>query len=130
MECDFNKVPGTINRYECARDDCLGHVETDVLPIRRRCNSGRVTTAPARVRQIFNFTKAAIAHALRGSPTCSQLQIDERLAVCLECEDFTGRHCRHCGCKCSDVVKYLNKLAWADQECPIGKWAAKGSTES
>jgi hypothetical protein len=27
-----------------------------------------------------------------------------------------------CGCAISNKKIFLNKLAWADQECPIGKW--------
>ena len=86
---------------------------------------------PPLFQRLANFSRAAIAHALSGNPTCSQAQIDERLAICRACEKFkpdTDRPdlgvCTHskCGCKVRREEKYLNKLAWADQECPLGKW--------
>lgn len=27
-----------------------------------------------------------------------------------------------CGCNVNRKKVFLNKLAWADQECPLGKW--------
>jgi hypothetical protein len=30
--------------------------------------------------------------------------------------------CLMCGCNLSKKKVFLNKLAWADQECPLGKW--------
>jgi hypothetical protein len=27
-----------------------------------------------------------------------------------------------CGCNVNTKKVFLNKLAWADQECPLGKW--------
>lgn len=27
-----------------------------------------------------------------------------------------------CGCNVNNKKIFLNKLAWADQECPLGKW--------
>ena len=27
-----------------------------------------------------------------------------------------------CGCNVNGKKVFLNKLAWADQECPLGKW--------
>jgi hypothetical protein len=61
---------------------------------------------------------------LNGSPTCSQEEIDRRLAICKQCTYFTGDSCAHkrCGCNINDQQIYLNKLAWADQKCPIEKW--------
>ena len=81
---------------------------------------------PTIVRRLSNFTVAAIGHYLKGSPTCSQEQIDERLAICKQCPLFNGKICTHekCGCNVKDTRGYLNKLAWADQQCPLDppKW--------
>ncbi|HTM54977.1 MAG TPA: hypothetical protein VL175_13170 [Pirellulales bacterium] len=31
--------------------------------------------------------------------------------------------CSQCGCPANDrLPKFVSKLAWADQECPVGKW--------
>lgn len=87
---------------------------------------------PPLTTRLANFTKAAISHAINGSPTCSQEQIDDRISICRTCPYFiknaenngeTGI-CGHmgCGCNINTEVKYLNKLAWRDSDCPIGKW--------
>ena len=78
------------------------------------------------VLRTMRFTKEAIAHLLNGSPTCTQQQLDERFAVCQACKWFRGNTCNHqkCGCNVNGAQKYLNKLAWAEQECPDGRWKA------
>jgi hypothetical protein len=42
----------------------------------------------------------------------------------MDCSDFNKERseCNICGCAISKKSKFLNKLAWADQECPAGKW--------
>jgi len=31
--------------------------------------------------------------------------------------------CSQCGCPANDrLPKFVSKLAWADQECPMGRW--------
>lgn len=68
------------------------------------------------------FIKAFTEHIKNGSPTCNQQQMDARFAICKECEFFTGSGCRKCGCGINRTRKLMNKLHWADQECPMGKW--------
>lgn len=71
-----------------------------------------------------NFTVAAISHFLKGNPTCTQEEIDQRFTICKSCKLFTGVACAHkrCGCNINDQQIYLNKLAWKDQACPLEKW--------
>ncbi|HEX4000635.1 MAG TPA: hypothetical protein VHX65_18955 [Pirellulales bacterium] len=59
-------------------------------------------------------------------PACTQQQIDARLAICKACPLFDGAICRHadCGCRIRQQRSFFNKLAWADQSCPLGKWEA------
>lgn len=79
--------------------------------------------------RMINFGKAIVNHVSEGMPKCTQEQINSRLEVCKGCELFnktsedTG-FCSHssCGCNISKEQKFLNKLAWADQKCPIDKW--------
>ena len=79
---------------------------------------------PSEVKKIYNFTMAAIKHVAKGIPTCSEEQIKERMSVCERCPYFSGLICTHsaCGCNVNNKRKFLNKLAWADQECPDGRW--------
>jgi hypothetical protein len=80
--------------------------------------------------RILNFTKAATQHALSGNPTVTKEVMKQRLKICTGCELFkpntneVGGICTHssCGCTIQDNLNYLNKIAWADQKCPIDKW--------
>ncbi len=47
---------------------------------------------------------------------------EQRLYICDDCPLRINNKCSKCGCNCNNNKKFLNKLAWADQECPIGKW--------
>jgi len=84
---------------------------------------------PNFLSRLANFSKAAISHIVKGSPSCTQEQIDARLAICKECPLYQISannpdvgSCNACGCNINKENKFLNKLAWADQECPKGKW--------
>jgi hypothetical protein len=91
---------------------------------------------PSLGRRLMNFSKAAIAHALAGAPTCSDEEIASRHAVCQACELYrpdpnrSGMGtCAHatCGCEIHRETWYVSKLAWADQSCPLGKWGELGA---
>lgn len=85
---------------------------------------------PSLGQKAVNFAKAAIEHAKAGNPTVSEEKMKERLAICKACPLFkpndnkAGGVCTHssCGCGIQDNLNYLNKIAWADQECPTGLW--------
>jgi len=84
---------------------------------------------PPLVQRLKNFSVAAISHVTAGHPTCTQEQVDERYAICRECPLFINHGnmkgiCSHssCGCNITNTLVFLNKLGWADQSCPIGKW--------
>lgn len=85
--------------------------------------------SPSTFTKYKNFTVSAIKHIAKGMPTCTQEQIDERLDICKGCKWFAGTYCKKCGCACGSGKKFLNKLAWADQECPVGKWGKIGKDE-
>lgn len=95
----------------------------------RVCSKPAPAIPPLRKR-LLNFTAAAIGHAIAGFPSCTDDQIQERLTICRACEHFIPDQkkpdiggCSQCGCPASDrLPKFVSKLAWADQECPVGKW--------
>jgi hypothetical protein len=137
MLCDFETVE--LKHHRCRR--CGLEIRTAESPkrIHARCRgSSRKPFAkasivkPSLAMRAFNFTVAAIAHVARGAPSCTQQQIDTRLAICRACPLFDGSICRHadCGCRIGQQRKFLNKLAWADQSCPLGKWAAISADEN
>lgn len=55
---------------------------------------------------------------------CTKEQIEERMNICQSCPFYENNTCLKCGCSLSRDQVYMNKLNWADQSCPIGKWGA------
>lgn len=74
--------------------------------------------------RLKTFLKSLLFHVQAGLPKSSKAQIQERYSICIACEKYNKERseCTVCGCAISNKSIFLNKLAWADQECPIGKW--------
>lgn len=74
--------------------------------------------------RIQTFIKSLFFHVWNGFPKTTRLEILDRYQICESCEDFNKEYsqCNICGCAISKKSKFLNKLAWADQECPKQKW--------
>jgi uncharacterized paraquat-inducible protein A len=70
------------------------------------------------------FALSLIFHVYHGFPKCTNQQIKDRYEICKNCNEFNSVKsiCKVCGCNLGTKKRFLNKLAWADQECPIGKW--------
>jgi hypothetical protein len=88
-------------------------------------------TAPVRgndtlswAQKAKNFAVASSQHVAAGMPMCSEDEIIRRHDICLGCEFFKENSCIKCGCPVVRDKKFISKLAWADQSCPIGKWGA------
>ena len=77
--------------------------------------------------KIKTFIKSLFFHVYAGLPKSSKEEISERYDICLSCDlyDNIKQECRMCGCSISNKSKFMNKLAWADQECPLGKWSKR-----
>lgn len=87
-------------------------------PIRRHENQDE----PSFAQKIQNFAKSTAKHIAAGMPMCTEEQIIERHNICLQCEYFKDDTCSKCGCPLIRNKQFVSKLAWADQECPVGKW--------
>jgi len=74
------------------------------------------------MNKFFKFLKALMFHIGAGFPKSSQKQINERYSICKSCEYYENDQCLVCGCNVNNNRVFLNKLAWADQSCPIHKW--------
>lgn len=93
----------------------------------------KVSSGPGLFKKVVNFSRAATSHLVKGSPQATDEQVAERFAICQECVEYfkptsegQGR-CTHpsCGCPLKPVgLTGRNKLRWADQACPIGRWKA------
>lgn len=128
--CKFIKLDDT----SCICDVC-GH-RTKYCNAKKNCKgvAGKASNvvAPPLLQRVLNFTAAATKHALAGNPVVSEEVLKERLAICQACPLFklnqnaVGGVCTHesCGCNVKDNISYLNKIAWADQKCPLTppKW--------
>lgn len=64
------------------------------------------------VAAIYNLAAKA------GGRLASKAVIDKRLAICKECEHFTGRGCKLCGCCSNSRRSLFNKLAFPSERCP------------
>ena len=74
--------------------------------------------------RLITFIKSLYFHIGAGLPKSTQDEINYRYSVCIDCDQFNSNksECYICGCNINQKRIFLNKLAWADQECPIGKW--------
>jgi hypothetical protein len=74
--------------------------------------------------KILNFLRALFWHIYTGFPKSSKKLIMKRYGICSVCEFFDDKktQCLQCGCNINTKKIFLNKLAWADQKCPINKW--------
>lgn len=111
MDCKFRQIAE--NLYECE----VCHFQYKNGDVHRNCG-------PSGVKKVVNFSKAITTHVLSGSKRATQEEIDARLLICKDCPLFHNDVCNHndCGCNVNNKNKFLNKLAWKDQKCPLSKW--------
>lgn len=74
--------------------------------------------------RLKTFLKSLFWHINNGLPKSSQETINIRYNICLSCDKFDKQNnqCSVCGCNINNKRQFLNKLAWADQKCPLNKW--------
>ena len=77
---------------------------------------------PSFTERLKNFAQSAVEHIKHGMKLCTDEQISKRLEICKQCEFYKNETCSKCGCPLVRHRKYISKLAWAEQECPVGKW--------
>lgn len=81
-----------------------------------------IPAPPSLLTKIKNFASAASGHIAAGMPMASDKEILRRHDICLGCEFLKNNSCMKCGCPVNRDKKFISKLSWADQECPVGKW--------
>lgn len=69
-----------------------------------------------------NFASSAARHVAAGMPQATDQEVARRFAICETCDHFDGRACKKCGCPVVREKKFLSKLSWAGESCPVGKW--------
>ena len=77
---------------------------------------------PPLAERVANFAASAAKHVAAGMPRCTDEQIAERFAICQGCEFLSGGACSKCGCPVVREARFVSKLSWANESCPVGKW--------
>ena len=77
------------------------------------------------LHKIKTFIKSLFFHIYSGFPKSTKEEINYRYNICLNCDMYSKKmsQCMVCGCNINNKKIFMNKLAWADQECPNGKWS-------
>jgi hypothetical protein len=76
------------------------------------------------IQRVKTFIKSLLFHVYAGFPKSTIDEINTRYKICLSCDmhDQKLGQCLVCGCNINTKKIFMNKLAWADQQCPLGKW--------
>jgi len=107
---------------------CIERIIVNGATVERDCHTGQPVgrkaklSGPSLLKKAVNFATAAAKHMKAGMPRASAAELERRFAICQGCEFYDGTACTKCGCPVVREKKYLSKLAWADSECPAGKW--------
>ena len=83
---------------------------------------------PPLAERLANFAASAAKHVVAGMPRCTDQQIAERFAICQGCEFLSGGACSKCGCPVVREARFVSKLSWANESCPVGKWGPVASS--
>lgn len=77
------------------------------------------------LQKIKIFFNSLLFHIARGLPKSTQQEINYRYNICLVCDSYSikNKECLQCGCNINNKKIFMNKLAWADQHCPLNKWS-------
>jgi hypothetical protein len=74
------------------------------------------------ITKAANFATSAAKHIAAGMPRATDEQVAERFAICQGCEFLSGGACSKCGCPVVRESRFVSKLSWANEKCPVGKW--------
>lgn len=93
---------------------------------------------PSLLTRLGTFAKAIIRHTANGWKNVSEVDYEQRLAICKgeqghpSCphylSSYEGGRCGKCGCGMAGTV--VAKALWESETCPLGKWPAPTSTPS
>lgn len=129
--CDFIFIEdvGDNKKYRCSK--CT-HILTmpktiqdpPLIPCRKDLNQQRYNKnkLPSFFTRLSNFIRALYRHIISGGKRTSPIERNRRLNICRSCEHFNGHACTKCGCPITAHAKFISKLDWASQHCPLKKW--------
>lgn len=83
-------------------------------------NAQHIPFASRPLSERFKAAIAAVPKILRATMNQPNTPLAlARLKICGQCEQWTGRTCKICGCSTSLKVRL------PDEKCPLGKWLAE-----
>lgn len=82
----------------------------------------RVRRGPSFVEKAVNFVTSTAKHLAAGMPAAADEEVARRFAICQQCQHFDGSACLKCGCPVVRQKRFVSKLSWANESCPVGKW--------
>lgn len=84
-----------------------------------------ILSGPPLAVKAFNLAESYLEHVTSGRKTCTDAQIASRFEHCVSCDKYNKLpdphgSCTECGCYVNTIhaKEGLNKLSWAEQECP------------
>lgn len=80
------------------------------------CDERDKKKLPGKIQMGMNYAKAVKDHIVSGAQQTPKELYEKRLEVCWVCEQRNNERCGACGCP------ILEKAAWKEQACPLGKW--------
>lgn len=138
--CEYKKLPGdlcqcihcgqTFQNINCDTLTCICNQQDYEADIKRReieyTNYFKEIEGPGKFKRFINFSRSLFKFLKSGAATCTKEEIKQRFKICSKCDYFNGETCMHadCGCNIIDGTQFINKLAWASEECPLKKWLA------
>jgi len=116
--CDFHSVDGLA---KCSA--CDFRLPATGEKIYRHCDKhGDCEHSLSLLEKAKNFAKSAISHVSSGMPMCTEQEVIRRHGICTGCEHYQDNTCAQCGCPITRNRKFISKLSWAGESCPVGKW--------
>ena len=129
-QCEIDGPPRWCERHHCRKTShwrmlCQTREDYRVLwEAGRGPGQHSQADGPSFSAKVRHFMTAIARWTAAGCPTRTDDQVAAILEThCQPCEFYTGEICRHkrCGCKIN-LSRWQNKLRWATESCPIGKW--------
>lgn len=119
---ELHAVTGRYTKDQCPA--CWHYLNTPAYRARwdGTATAGPAVPPPSFLQRAVHFAGALTRHALDGCRKRTEDEIAAVLEICKACEKFNGQGCNVCGCNCSGQQVFMNKLAWASEHCPLGKW--------
>jgi hypothetical protein len=126
--CQFQfekRIDDQYNQYKCitCHNILKAPIEMEELPIIPCSGNIHAKLSPPGIyTKIKNFSHSLYHHIKTGGKRSSPFLRNKRYRICQACEFFNDSVCTKCGCPIKAKAKFISKLDWADQHCPIKKW--------